>query len=265
MGAIGKRQLVDDRRLREDTPIEREGGERQHQRAEQSGHVAMLVFRPRHSQALAAHTSRHATSSSNGQWLVDTLIAIDVAILPPPHVTELARRLSAGLPATESQGLLLDATRLPHITLTQQFVPAQDLPSVSDVIDTVVRGYGVLPLRIAGEGKGTRSVWLQIERTPLLDDLHRALMDALLPFERRGGGPPAFAGGDARPEDLQWVSGFRGSSSFERFTPHITLGHASRPPRTDAVRRGGGRVVSSRTVLHVPRGAPVVVAHLACG
>ena len=34
--------------------------------------------------------------------------------------------LSASLPRTESLGLQLDATRLPHITLTQQFVAVDD-------------------------------------------------------------------------------------------------------------------------------------------
>ena len=166
---------------------------------------------------------------------VDALIAVDVAILLPRHVADTARTLSAGLPPTESQGLVLDATRLPHITLTQQFVPAEELSSVMKAIERVIRGRAVLPLQITGAGRGTRAVWMRIERTAPLDDLHRALMDVLLPFERRGGKPSAFADGDARPEDLQWVSGFRGNSSYERFTPHVTLGHGSRLPRVEPI------------------------------
>jgi hypothetical protein len=49
--------------------------------------------------------------------------AIDIAILPPADVSARAIALSAALPADESQGLLLGVDRLPHITLTQQFVP----------------------------------------------------------------------------------------------------------------------------------------------
>ena len=52
---------------------------------------------------------------------MDALVAIDVAILPPRTISDHAFRLSAALPPAESQGLLLNNTNRPHITLTQQF------------------------------------------------------------------------------------------------------------------------------------------------
>jgi 2'-5' RNA ligase len=163
-------------------------------------------------------------------YSVGPLIAIDVAILPPRHVADAAIALSASLPRTESQGLQLDSARLPHVTLTQQFVLVAELPQVAAAVERIVNRSPPITVRITGAGRGTNSVWMQIERTPDLHQLHEALMDALLPFERRGGQADAFAAGDARPNDLEWVSGFRGRSSYERFTPHITLGHASRLP-----------------------------------
>jgi len=62
---------------------------------------------------------------------MEPLIAVDVAILPPPMVADAALQLSAALPASESKGLRLDARHLPHITLTQQFVRAEDVGVVT--------------------------------------------------------------------------------------------------------------------------------------
>lgn len=45
-----------------------------------------------------------------------------------------------------------------------------------------------------------------------------------------GGGTGAFFGNDARLRDALWVTGYRLKSSFHHFEPHITLGHASKPP-----------------------------------
>jgi len=161
---------------------------------------------------------------------MDGLIAIDVAILPPPAVSDAARALSAGLPAGESQGLRLDASHLPHITLTQQFIPAKDVPAAAVAIAGVLPQRAPLALAITGPGRGSSSVWMRVERSPALLDLHEALMEALEPFERTTGTSSAFAGGEARAGDVTWVAGFRRNSSFRSFTPHITLGHASTLP-----------------------------------
>ena len=161
---------------------------------------------------------------------MDPLIAVDVAILPPPAVARAAIGLSAALPAAESQGLRLDATHLPHITLTQQFVTIDAVPAIAAVIGRVIAECPPLHLTITGPGRGSRSVWMQVGLSPALHELHRALMDALRPFEQSGGGPAAFAGGQARPGDVTWVTDFRERSSYGRYVPHITLGHSSHPP-----------------------------------
>ena len=159
--------------------------------------------------------------------------AIDIAILPPPDVSARAIELSAALPGRESQGLRLGADRLPHITLTQQFVPSEVLDPLLAAVDRVGAGRAPLQLRVTGGGKGSSSVWMSIERTPELISLHQELLRASEPFEVTEGDASAFFGGDARDRDVRWVAGFRRDSSFDRFTPHITLGHASEPPAVD--------------------------------
>jgi 2'-5' RNA ligase len=158
------------------------------------------------------------------------IVALDVAILPPPAVSRHAIELSAALPERESQGLRLGDEMLPHVTLTQQFIRAADLDVALEQVGSLLTGFGPLHLSVTGAGRGQNSVWMAIEPTAALAELHRNLMDVLNPFERPDGTGTAFFGGDARPGDLVWVAGFRGMSSHTAFKPHITLGHATTLP-----------------------------------
>ena len=145
-------------------------------------------------------------------------------------MSERAIALSASLPVSQSQGLLLGADHLPHITLTQQFVPTERLEELIAVVDRVLRDHEPLPLRVTGGGRGSNSVWMSIERTPALRQLHEHVLRVTEPFEVPNGDASSFLGEDARERDVRWVREFRRESSFERFTPHITLGHAVESP-----------------------------------
>jgi 2'-5' RNA ligase len=159
------------------------------------------------------------------------LIAVDIAILPPASVARIAIESSAALPRAESHGLLLGTDDyLPHITLLQQFVSAPALSAFLDRIADVVRARLPIALRVTGGGMGSNSVWMSIARTAALVDLHQRVLDAALPFDRALGDATAFVGGDARDRDVQWVTGYRTASSGPSFQPHLTLGHAARPP-----------------------------------
>lgn len=158
------------------------------------------------------------------------LLALDVAILPPRRINELAVTLSAALPRAESHGLLLDDTHLPHITLTQLFVREDELEAAYAAIDETMRGVAPLHLMITGGAKKGTSVSMAIDGTPELQSLHERLMAALRPFERPGGTPHAFVAGDARSGDVLWVSSYRTAASFAKYWPHITLGHADQAP-----------------------------------
>jgi len=158
------------------------------------------------------------------------LLALDVAILPPPPVSNRAIELSATLPAADSLGLRLDDDRLPHITLTQQFVQEQDIDDVLAKIESTITNYDTLHLNVTGLGRGQNTVWMAIAAAPDLVELHRELMDALRHFERPDGTSAAFVDGDARSGDVAWVVGFRRTSSYAAFQPHITLGHSWTSP-----------------------------------
>ena len=164
---------------------------------------------------------------------MSTLLALDVAILPPADVSRRAIELSVALPASESLGLRLGDEMLPHITLTQQFIEVADLAVALDRIASVLADATPLHLTVTGAGRGQSAVWMAIERTPPLFELHRTLMDVLGPFERQDGTAAAFVGADARAGDLVWVADFRRASSYASFRPHITLGHSETQPTVE--------------------------------
>ena len=159
-----------------------------------------------------------------------SLVALDIAVLPPPTVARRAIDLSAALPPHESQGLLLGPEYLPHVTLSQQFVRTADLDALLTRLGPVVEGCAPLRLRVIGGALGSRTAWLALEPSRELFALHEGVLAASRPFEQTSGDATAFFGGDARDRDVNWVSGYRAASSFDRFAPHITLGHATQPP-----------------------------------
>jgi 2'-5' RNA ligase len=161
------------------------------------------------------------------------LIALDVAILPPPDVSKRAMALSAALPEEGSHGFHLDYDHLPHITLTQQFVREDELGVAFEHIDGVLAGLPPLRIVATGGGKSGHSLWIAIEKTPELAALHERLMEALRGVERPEGTPAAFADGDGRVGDVLWVTGYRLKSSFGHFVPHVTLGHGEEAPTID--------------------------------
>ena len=167
---------------------------------------------------------------------MSALLALDVALLLPPDARERAIRLSSSLsppspPASARQAhFRLDDDHHPHITLTQQFVRAEELDAALERIDETVRGQRPLAIRVTGGGKGHSSVSMAVERSEAIASLHERLMEELRGLERPGGTAAAFFEGDARVGDVAWVTGYRLKSSLSAYHPHVTLGYAADPP-----------------------------------
>jgi hypothetical protein len=117
------------------------------------------------------------------------------------------------------------------------------------------------PLRlvVSGPDRSERSVWMGIERSRELTTLHERLMRALQPFERKRGDVRAFVDADTGSRAIRWVGRYRRDAAFERFRPHVTLGHAKRlqdvpPLEFDATAIAAchlGHFCSCRRVLRV--------------
>lgn len=165
---------------------------------------------------------------------MSALIALDVALLLPPaarqRAIELSRSIAAAARADAPSMLRLDEDHLPHVTLTQQFVRADELDAVFEHVDEALRGQPPIPVRVTGGGKGSHAVWMSVDRSAEIIGLHERLMEALHGLERPGGTAAAFVEGDARVGDVAWVTTYRLKSSLGSYSPHVTVGYAAEPP-----------------------------------
>jgi len=158
------------------------------------------------------------------------LVALDIAILPPADVSARAIEASRTLARDGAGTFQLGGPRLPHVTLAALFVQAGDLEATRAAIGRALASQPPLALRIHGVDRRWRTVWLGIDRSDALAALHARLMDAVEPFERRGGTVAAFTGEPARENDVAFVAGYRTRAAHAAFEPHITLGHGVRAP-----------------------------------
>ena len=110
---------------------------------------------------------------------VTKLVALGVAILPPPDVMARAIACSAALPRDGSERLVLDATHLPHITLTQHVIRYEELDGAYAEIDELLEGLLPLHLTITGGGQSGHTLWMAIERTPAPDGSTSSALSAI--------------------------------------------------------------------------------------
>jgi 2'-5' RNA ligase len=78
------------------------------------------------------------------------LLALDVALLPPPDVQQRAIGINAALPAAGSQGLQLDEEHRPHVTLTQAFIRPEELHAALDKVNKVLKGQRPFTVEVTG-------------------------------------------------------------------------------------------------------------------
>jgi|TARA_B100000809_G_scaffold256790_1_gene297282 hypothetical protein len=127
-------------------------------------------------------------------------------------------------------GFRFSARHLPHISLVQQFSPTTELTVIEQTIADVVSKHPPIGLTLASIATSETTSSLTVTPSPVLDTLHRRLMDQLAIFDVGLGDERAFINTDATPtdaarrRDITWVSQFRTEAAYDAFAPHVTLG-----------------------------------------
>jgi len=161
------------------------------------------------------------------------LIAIDVLLVPDRATIDKSMSLNAQLRANYPAGYALDATRIPHLTLLQRFVPAKDFEAVCAIIANVLDDEPPTAMTLTAKSidsvsfEGLAVAVLVVERTPKLMRLHQEITDAVVPFSVSGGSPAAFADSKVAAGTVDWVETFVPKSSGKNYQPHITAGIAT--------------------------------------
>jgi 2'-5' RNA ligase len=120
---------------------------------------------------------------------------------------------------------------LPHISLSMGCIDGKDIVDIEKVLRAIAKRYCVQELKVIGILVGTNSVGekvsvLQIERTRTLQSLHEEVMQSLMPyFIYDATADMAFSPPGAEESTLLWIRGYAEKSSFESFSPHITIGY----------------------------------------
>jgi 2'-5' RNA ligase len=159
-------------------------------------------------------------------------IAVDVVLLPSEEMADKAIAANKELLKQCADKIVLDKEScLPHISLAMGCIDERDIADIEKVLQTIAKQYSLGQLNVIGIHTGTNSATeqvslLQIERTEALQSLHEEVMRRLAPYFSYDVtadmllSPPM-----ASESTLLWIKNYPEKSSFEKFSPHITIGY----------------------------------------
>jgi hypothetical protein len=166
----------------------------------------------------------------------EPVIAIDILLEPDATMADHARGENARLLKDHPQGFVLDATHAPHITVLQCFIAGSDLGKVFDAVSQVARAQKPVGMELTAKGyyympwEGLGLAGITIERTTELLKYQKAVIEAVRPFIRSGGGADAFyPNEDGTPvggTTVDDIEHYIASHSGVRYNPHVTIGLA---------------------------------------
>ena len=156
--------------------------------------------------------------------------AVDVVMLPPDPVMDVAIEWNQMLLKTGPQTILLDKRqRLPHISMAMGCLQADKLEKAKAILRSIATVYHTIELRVpqirTSPTASATVVSFDIELSRKVAALHESIVRSLWPLLTQ----------DAKDEDindlppietssLQWINNYIPNHCYDRFWPHITLG-----------------------------------------
>lgn len=159
-------------------------------------------------------------------------IAVDVVLLPSERIMDMAIEANRALLKQIPDKIVLDKDScLPHISLAMGCIDRRDIAEIERILRSLTVSH--LPekliiegVRIGTNAKNEKVSLLQLEKTPQLQSLHEAVMKNLEPFfSHHVSGNMILPPHPVSESTLIWISHYPEKSSFEKFSPHITLGY----------------------------------------
>ena len=159
-------------------------------------------------------------------------IAIDVVLLPLEEMADKAIAANKELLKQCADKIVLDKENcLPHISLAMGCIDERDIDNIEKVLRTIANQSSLGQLNIIGIHTGTNSAGekvsvFQIEKTEALQLLHEEVMQKLAPyFSYDVTADMVLSPPMAGESTLAWIKNYPEKSSFEKFSPHITIGY----------------------------------------
>lgn len=163
-------------------------------------------------------------------------IAVDVVLLPDEAVTTQAIEANRQLLGERRGEIVLDSrTCLPHISLAMGCMDENDIDAVRDRLKDLAKESGATELTIVGvvtpiNSRGETTVLFEVERTDDLQRLHERVMSEMARVFAYDVTDAMLYDDVVAETTLEWIRSYREKASYERFSPHITIGYGEAPP-----------------------------------
>ncbi len=158
--------------------------------------------------------------------------AVDIVLLPSNDMMDRAIEVNKKLLKQNADNIVLNKEKcLPHISLAMGAVDESDIDNISDILKEIAEKYSIGWLTAAGffistnSSNNTVSV-LRIEKTNELQSLHEEVMLRLKScFSYNITEKMLLSAQPVSQSTLQWIKEYPQNSSYENFSPHITVGY----------------------------------------
>ena len=159
-------------------------------------------------------------------------IAVDAVLLPSEEMAEKAIAANKELLKQCADKIVLDKEScLPHISLAMGCIDKNDIADIEKILQTIAKQsflgqLSAIGIHTSENSEGEQVSVLQIKRTEALQSLHEEVMRRLEPYFTYDVtvdmvlSPPM-----ASESTLAWINNYPEKSSFEKFSPHITIGY----------------------------------------
>jgi 2'-5' RNA ligase len=151
-------------------------------------------------------------------------------LLPEEAIADMAIKANTKLVESFGSEIVLNKEDcLPHISLAMGCVDKEGIASIGKILRSIakenpLRNLTVLGIQTTGVGSNAVSAF-KIERTKELQSLHEMVTERLAQYFSYNVTADMIADAEVEQRTLQWISGFREKSSYENFSPHITIGY----------------------------------------
>jgi 2'-5' RNA ligase len=172
-------------------------------------------------------------------------IAVDVVLIPSKEVADEAIRINRELlKQTKSDYVLTRTDRIPHLSLAMGSLHQSLTPHITELLQKIASPYPPVDLffsriDVRTNSTGEPIATLAVEKTSALQSLHEEITQQLSSYLIEDAAAEGFIGyPDVKPSSVAWVKDYRSAASFERYSPHITLGIGRPDPSLLSFRRG---------------------------
>jgi glycosyltransferase domain-containing protein len=160
-------------------------------------------------------------------------ITVDVVLFPPDEIMEKAIEVNQALIKTFDDKIVLNKQNcLPHISLAMGCIKKEDIPEIDTVLKDIADTFSpptltISDIRAETIPTGEKVSGFEMEKTKDIQLLHETVMNKLLQyFTYDVSLDTIYALPDQQVEVVTtyWIKNYQKESSFEKFSPHITIG-----------------------------------------